>query len=132
MSVSELDLIELARALHEHAEQEVDHRAAISRAYYAAYHRCEDFHSQLPYPGKESRDSKAGVHDRLIHRLSNPTVTNEALSMHSCALGQKLQTLKKRRYEADYLLRRTVSSRVAELTILETESLLGFTQRKSG
>lgn len=131
MSVSEFDLIDLARALHKHAEEEVDHRAAIGRAYYAAYHRCEDFHSQLPYPGKEPRDGKAGVHDRLIHRLSNPTVTDAALSAHSRALGHKLQTLKKRRYEADYLLRRTISSKVAELAIIETESLLGFTQRET-
>lgn len=128
---SEHDLVDLARALHEHAEEEVDDRAAISRAYYAAYHRCLDFHSQLPYPGKDSRNSKAGVHERLIHRLCNPTVPNQALSMHSCALGQKLQTLKKRRYEADYLLRRTVSPRAAELAIFEVEDLMRFTQPES-
>lgn len=131
MSISEHDLVDLARALHEHAEEEVDNRAAISRAYYAAYHRCLDFHSQLPYPGKDSRDSKAGVHDRLIHRLCNPTVTNEALSMHSRALGHKLLTLKKRRHEADYLLRRTVSPKAAELAVLEAENLMRFTQPES-
>lgn len=47
--------------------------------------------------------------------------------MHSCALGHKLKTLKKRRYEADYLLGRTVSSKAAELAVFEAEDLMRFT-----
>ncbi|MFA5595947.1 MAG: hypothetical protein WDA26_00090 [Pusillimonas sp.] len=127
MSISEHDLIDLARALFEHAEEEVDHRSAISRAYYAAYHRSKDFHGRLPYPGKGLKGGNAGVHETLIYQLNNPTVGDKNLSLHSCAVGQKLQTLKKRRHEADYLLGRTVGPRAAELAIIEAEDLLSFT-----
>ncbi|NYT61267.1 hypothetical protein H0A66_02850 [Alcaligenaceae bacterium] len=126
MSISERDLIDLAKASYEYAQDEVDHRSAISRAYYAAYHRCLDFHSRLPYGGKEPRGG-GGVHDKLIHRLKNPTITNEALSAQSCELGHKLQTLKMRRNVADYRLERTVRPEESELTIREVEVLLQST-----
>lgn len=127
MSISERDLIELARASHEHAEEEVDYRSAISRAYYAAYHRCADFHSRLPYGGKEPRGGNAGVHERLIHRLTNPTITDEGMFTRSVELGHKLKTLKMRRYIADYRLDKTVRKSDSELTVIEASELLWST-----
>lgn len=128
MSVSECDLIDLARASYEHAQDEVDHRSAISRAYYAAYHRCVDFHSRLPYGGKEPRGG-GGIHEKLIYRLMNPTVADKHLSNQSRELGHKLQTLKMRRVIADYRLGKTVRAKDAELSVLDAEVMLQSTGR---
>lgn len=127
MSISERDLYELARASHEHAQEEVDYRSAISRAYYAAYHRCVDFHSRLPYGGKEPRGGNGGAHERLIHRLTNPTIADGDIFARSVELGHKLRTLKMRRHIADYQLSKTVRPKDAELTILEVGELLQST-----
>jgi hypothetical protein len=102
MSVTADDLLDWAFQAND--QNECDRRAIISRAYYAAYHRCKDWHSALsPYFG--SARINVGVHERLIEQLLNPHLgLPPARRAVSKDLGQRLQDLKDKRVLADYRL----------------------------
>lgn len=104
MSVSPLDLLQWAKQQPSHSE--CDHRAVVSRAYYAAYHDCVQWHSALPAPGSLSPSFKGGgMHHELFDRLSNPGAGMDGpKKMHSRKRAYALRELHALRVNADYKL----------------------------
>lgn len=102
MSVSPADLLTWADTFP--FQNEVEGRAVVSRAYYAAYHRCEDWRFRLKYQSPIARGS-FGEHEWLIQRLSNPNLgLAKPLQLLSQDLGGRLQHLRALRTLADYRL----------------------------
>jgi uncharacterized protein (UPF0332 family) len=94
MSVTPDDFLESARSLAAEND-EMARRNALSRAYYAAFHRIV----ATIRPVENDDTSKSGMHRRFINQLmSCDSGTSERL------LGVKLQTLYSRRITADYRL----------------------------
>lgn len=78
-------------------------RAKISRAYYALYHHARDFHDSLPEDERGQELAKSGgVHRRLIQRLTNPTVADQAAKGRSRKIGTYLGLARDLRDLADY------------------------------
>ena len=79
-------------------------RASVSRAYYAAYHDCLDFHGKLPAPGASR--TGCGIHENLIHQLQHPAreVKDQALIEKSKTRAYFLRIIKPFRVQADYQL----------------------------
>lgn len=88
---------------------EISFRAAISRAYYGAYHACQQWHdTKLPVAGHDIGMS-GGVHQTLINQLTNPDPgCGRDLGNYSKSLGYGLRALKELRTTADYQLSETV------------------------
>lgn len=83
---------------------EASQRSAVSRAYYAAYHHCLEWHGQLPAPGNNV-GPEGGKHQTLINQLTHPAPeVPSALKMKSKSLGYKLNELRLARVKADYKL----------------------------
>lgn len=101
MSVTKEDLLLLANELVL-AASEVQWRAAVSRAYYAAYHGCLEWHSGMPLPGS-SNGIGGGVHQQLLNRLRNgaPEWSQPQRTLGR-VLCHQLGALKARRTIADY------------------------------
>ena len=113
MSIQKENLLALADELSAGAT-ETHWRSAVSRAYYAAYHGSNDWHTALPVPGSNSGQS-GGVHQELINRLRNPdTATPIATRNLSKILASKLEVLRGQRGKADYKLPETVDPVCAE------------------
>ena len=107
MSIQKEDFLTLASELCV-GTAETHWRSAVSRAYYAAYHGCNDWHDALPMPGSNSGPN-GGVHQKLINRLRNPDTTVPATARDlSKILGTKLDVLRGQRGKADYQLPETV------------------------
>jgi uncharacterized protein (UPF0332 family) len=106
MSITPVDLLTWANA-NSTGRGEECLRAAVSRAYYAAYHTCRNWHLKLPLPG--SSKSSGGSHDELISQLMHPSTqcTAEQSSI-SRQLGGALTDLKILRTVADYRLEVTL------------------------
>jgi len=107
MPVSSDDFIDLARRLHESADTEIDLRAAISRAYYGAYHRASFIENHLGPTAERPR----GVHDQFIQKLveaTHPTAGDDGKRLLR-RLGYKLIAQKNLRAQADYHLAETVN-----------------------
>ena len=103
-----LDWLTLARELG-HRADEVAQRTSISRAYYAAYHRCLDWEKQLPARGADA--GCTGVHAALIARLRHPDRRcTSTQSSRSKLLGKLLWRQRERRRLADYRLEADVSA----------------------
>ena len=108
MSTSSKDLLVHAQGLRGHTP-EARRRAMISRAYYAAYHRCREWAKSLPRPAPSSRKVH-GVHQQLIERLADPPKSCPARQMRVAHhLAKQLTTLRERRVMADYKLWRDIS-----------------------
>lgn len=101
MAVTPRELIETAQR---QAEQRAEtwQRSAISRAYYASYHRCKDWEQGLPELGYNVGPS-GGRHQELINRLQHPArACSEGLKSRSVAAGALLASQRLRRVQADY------------------------------
>lgn len=97
------DFLSLAESLAI-AQDEASKRTAASRAYYAAYHHCLEWHGQLPVPGSNSGPS-GGVHQVLINQLSNPAPELEpVVKALSRRTGIRLNVIRTTRKKADYSL----------------------------
>jgi hypothetical protein len=107
MSVTASDVLQWAHTAA--LQDELDARAVVSRAYYAAFHRCADWHANLPAPGTNLQPS-AGAHERLISQLANPSpACTPTQRTRSRDLSKALSALKGLRTTADYKLNRTVA-----------------------
>lgn len=92
-----------AEDLARNAQTEARRRSAISRAYYASYHRCVRWEKQLPH--KSTCRKQGGVHAQLIDRLKAPNPScGRALMDRSTALGHLLHEQRDLRVAADYEL----------------------------
>ena len=103
MSIACSDLLALAQKLAEQND-ETSLRSSVSRAYYAAYHRSNDWHSSLQAPGSNI-GHVGGVHQELINRLRNPApeVKGEERRI-SKVKAAALEVLRDQRHKADYKL----------------------------
>jgi uncharacterized protein (UPF0332 family) len=121
MSVSSTDIIGLAKTLQSGSMDEVQQRAVVGRAYYAAYHDCKTWHDALQSPGSAGIDG--GVHARLIAALTNPTVRGDD-ALKSKKRGYRLRALKTLRAKADYELNETVTVDEAKQSIVDAEAVI--------
>jgi hypothetical protein len=102
MSVGPPDLLTWAQSVGP-SDGEVAFRAAVSRAYYAAYHACRIWHARLPVPG--SSHSHGGRHDELLSQLQHPASACSApQAAKSRQLAAALRDLRSVRVDSDYEL----------------------------
>lgn len=123
MSVAPEDLLQWSK--QQPRIGECDQRAVVSRAYYAAYHDCVQWHSGLPAPGILSPTKAGGVHHELIDRLSNPatsvSLSKKTLSRQRAYMLRELHAL---RVNADYKLQGPVPD--AADAVQKAEKIFGF------
>jgi len=103
MPITTNDLFAFAQVLgRERAE--VWRRSAISRAYYAAYHRCRCWERTIPLLGS-NKGPEGGRHQELINRLKHPAwECGDVIRDRSRASGAQLEVQRQRRVQADYAL----------------------------
>lgn len=103
---------------------ETDLRAAISRAYYGAYHHSLIWESQLPELGHEIGPA-GGIHQKLLNRLQNPgALCSVDKKLKSRSLSYRLKQLKIERTEADYNLVTKITDASATMSIANARKLL--------
>ncbi len=122
MTIQINDLLDVSERLNLQAVNEADHRASISRSYYAAYHDCENWHAALPVPG--ALPPSGGVHAQLIGRLTSPMVPQSAQKIRSKKRGYLLANMKTLRTAADYDLRQTLTSGDAAQSLANARAML--------
>lgn len=124
MSVTAEDLLDWA--FNANDQDEADKRAIISRAYYAAYHRCLVWHSSLrPYLG--THGPNRGEHEKLIAQLQNPhLMLPPSKRARSKDLGDRLADLKDLRTLADYRLHLNLRPKLHEQACKEAEQILAL------
>lgn len=124
MSIDHHDLLGLARELCD-GSTEAHWRSAVSRAYYGAYHACDQWHGRLPAPGSDI-GPKGGVHQTLINRLRNPAPeVKGAERALSKTLATVLEVLRVQRNCADYDLSEHVDATAARNARAKAEEILG-------
>ncbi|HEY1394498.1 hypothetical protein [Roseateles sp.] len=109
MTIECKDFFTFARQLGQQ-DSEVAFRSAISRAYYAAFHRCKEWEETLPMLGR-NEGPEGGSHQELINRLKHPAERcGEILKERSRRNGAQLEAQRHRRVQADYALDETVTA----------------------
>lgn len=114
MSVSSDDFCMAARKLLDE-QDEIFHRASISRAYYAAFHEASDAADNMGLPEEGGKDS--GMHERLISRFSK---NGKGLAK----IASRLRARKLVRAQADYSLSENISLLDAKLHCHQCEQLI--------
>ena len=109
MPITPDDLLSLADTLLGEPT-EVYHRAAASRAYYAAYHLCVPVGNSIRTDAKEPLRS----HRRLLLRLQNFRSDDSDLQSRVRAVGFILEQTRDLRTLADYRLADAFTSALAE------------------
>lgn len=123
MAIAVPDLIRLADVLAT-MPGECELRAATSRAYYAAYHHCSQWHSALPVPGSNA-GPRGGKHQELINQLRNPDRTIPLQQQKASKVaGIKLDVLRARRIQADYQLLATPPGSEAADQLSQAKALI--------
>ena len=122
MTIQINDLLRVSERLHEQAVGEVDHRASISRSYYAAYHDCTVWHGALSAPGALTRDG--GVHAQLIDRLQHPMTLQTDDKLRSKRRGYILAAMRVVRATADYELQQTLTTTEAAQSLANARKIL--------
>lgn len=103
MPTSAKDFKRLAETYAVEALTEPRRRSVISRAYYAAYHRCLRWERLLPV--RSSVQANGGTHKQLIDRLNHPDLRcGPDLVQRSKDIAELLDQGLKRRRRADYQL----------------------------
>lgn len=122
MAVTVEQLLQLGRTLAS-SDDEASLRSAVSRSYYAAYHRALSWESQR-VPGSNSGPS-GGEHQKLINRLRNPDPgLDEEVRRHSKMTAAKLETLRVRRVTADYAIHCSFTPTEAATQLAQVEAFL--------
>ncbi len=122
MAITSHHLLKLALELAARPD-EASQRAAISRAYYAAYHRCVDWEKQLPKLGSDA--GRGGVHACLVSRLAKPHDACDPLQKaKSKSISKLLNLQRKQRGIADYMLRAPVSGELVRRQLEVAKSVL--------
>lgn len=123
MSITAADLRALASDLANQSG-ECAHRAAISRAYYAAFHHCRQWHDSLPAPGS-STGKGGGAHQLLINQLQNPAPeVIDPNRQKSRRAAVNLTALRAQRNIADYDLNLPVPAGDVATHLLAVDNLL--------
>jgi len=124
MTIQINDLLNVSDRLLRHAVNEADHRASISRSYYAAYHDCDIWHAALPVPG--ALPLSGGVHAQLIGRLAHPMVPQSDQKIRSKKRGYMLGTMKTMRTAADYELQQTLNAADAAQSLANARAIVAI------
>jgi hypothetical protein len=103
MSVTPAEILELARQLLNSSE-EVRHRSAASRAYYAVFHLSHETAVRHAVPDSDARDG-LGMHERFFRSLERYSGPDSALNSRLQELGAWLRQCHRFRTDADYRLR---------------------------
>ena len=122
------ELVEYAEALlaRNPPPNEVEIRAAVSRAYYGAYHACTEFEKALPFMGREI-DRPGGVHERLVQRLGHPDVRLRAdINVLSRRLSALLRQAREERERADYRLAEKFSLSQADVAVIRARRIIAL------
>lgn len=95
-------------------------RCALSRAYYAAYHRCLSWEASLRYPSQAA--GSGGIHQQLIDRLKSPhPACSAAERSRSLRLGRLLEAQRSRRVQADYKRHRDVATEALQAQLNDAQ-----------
>jgi uncharacterized protein (UPF0332 family) len=117
------DFLTLANQLATQPD-EASQRSAVSRAYYAAYHHCKDWHGNLKAPGSAG-GLGGGVHQVLINQLNQPAPElTAAEKLRSKSLSYKLKAMRTLRNKADYKLQDALDAAEVEDALSTSKSLL--------
>lgn len=101
--------------------REIDHRNAISRAYYSAFLTCRNFTGEI----RRTSDDR-GSHDAYINFfIKNRSMNDEADKLH-IRIGHKLRNAKDLRTRADYNLDATCTDNDALRSIRFVEAITGL------
>lgn len=123
MTIGSRELFAFAQTLGRDGS-EVATRDAISRACYAAFHRCRAWEQSLPELGNNEGPS-GGSHQELINRLKHPSrKCGEVLRDRSRANGIQLEVQRGRRRLADYDLEEDVMPAVMHDQLSQVRELL--------
>ncbi|HEY1398518.1 hypothetical protein [Roseateles sp.] len=122
MTTTPEDLKSVAEAL---SIQEIEawQRSAISRAYYASFHRCLEWESGLPKKASVNRQ-KGGEHQQLLNRLRKPNAScSEKEKQLSIKLHSLLRSQRERRVKADYRIDEDVSRKEMRRQLADARQL---------
>lgn len=123
MAIDCKDLLAYARQLGRQ-DSELGCRSAISRAYYAAFHRCRLWEQTLPELGRNEGPA-GGSHQELINRLKHPAERcGELLKERSRQNGVQLEVQRRRRVQADYHLEEAVASSAMHDQLSQAQEVL--------
>ncbi|OWQ48831.1 hypothetical protein CDL60_02780 [Roseateles noduli] len=123
MAIGSSELFVFAQTLSREGS-EVATRDAISRAYYAAFHRCRAWEQSLPELG-DNEGPGGGSHQELINRLKNPSKKcGEVIGHRSRTNGTQLEVQRDRRQMADYDLEEDVMPAVMHDQLSQVRQLL--------
>lgn len=118
MSISPDAFLESAKRIVQGAE-EVDHRNAVSRAYYAVYHVCREFAKSMEWP----QWADTGTHSALIDAFTDRTDTAHK------SIGYLLETCRRSRVLADYGIEMSLKVSEARTVINQCDRI--FTKVRS-
>ena len=113
MSVTPNELLEAAKAIGG-GDAEVDRRNAVSRAYYAAWHRCQPIGQSVGL----SAPPGGGVHQQLIDTLEQDR------NMTLRSLGYMLRQCRRLRIKADYEIESDFSPEDARIALTQSGKIL--------
>lgn len=131
MPVTHSDFLSFSEELFESNQLEIGFRAAISRSYYAAYHRCGDLINQLNIESHGGIREGSGVHKirySLLMLITIYSIKNKHLDDKTKdrirLIGQSLQNVCAERALADYELEEEITSNRALVHIENVKLLL--------
>ena len=122
MAIKSIDLMSLAedQAL---TDQEPGRRSAISRAYYASFHRCLDWECEV-FKRAKANPRKGSVHRQLLNRLKKPGMPlSPEQARQASRLHQLLRQQRDRRVAADYKLDDDVGDKLLKLQLRDASLL---------
>jgi uncharacterized protein (UPF0332 family) len=129
--VTAAELFASAEQQLKEASTELEYRAVVERAYYAAYHAAASFEEKLPARSAAATGrGTTGSHDALIQRLERPSPTLDyGLSVISKEVGATLRMLKPHREHAAYDLEDPIRVDHAEATVRGAREVLAEVKR---
>ena len=93
--------------------EEIDHRNATSRAYYAAYHVCREFAESMHRP----QFADTGTHSALVRAFTNRT--NNSYK----SAGYLLEACRRQRMSADYEIETSLTASEARTVINQCDRI---------
>jgi len=124
MAVSHSEILRLAKSMAEDAENEVNLRASIGRAYYSMFHAAHELAGghvpkSHPIPGK---NFKGGTHARLSQYLADCADNLHPSHVRTLQLlAVKLKMCHKSRCEADYELTHNIHKSQLDCILKDAE-----------
>lgn len=110
MAINPKDLLMLATRQAEHSG-EAWRRSAVSRAYYASFHQCLQWHGGKALDGEQVGYSRGGVHRHLLDQLSERGRGGSRKQKRQCKrLSHLMREQRQRRVAADYAIDKEINA----------------------